>query len=334
MPEVHARILFWGIAGAGTTTTLRTIHAKLRPELRGDLRREPTRLDPTVQYEVLPITLGDVGGVATHIELVAVPGSPEHAMTRKQLLDGVDGIVLVLDSSPERIGENAPAIDELRQSLAAYGHRLDGFPIVLQYNKRDIADPFAIEALHRKIGLDQAAVFETIATTGHGVLATLTTISKHVVRARRAGATGAPAPPAAPARPATVPAGIGTAQPPSEVGTARTAAELEDLSGSSHDVLEAAILAEGENEGLDDVAEAVALDFADATQPDWQAVADETQKPEAGLGAALRVVSAGQPEVQADGTLCLPLVLGDEDGRTRSLVLSLRLDALVGDGGD
>ena len=28
------------------------------------------------------------------------------------------------------------------------------------------------------------------------------------------------------------------------------------------------------------------------------------------------------------------LVLGDEDGRTRSLVLSLRLDALVGDGGD
>ena len=55
MSEVHARILIWGIDGSGKTTTLETIHAKLRPDLRGELRREPTRLDPTVEFESLAI---------------------------------------------------------------------------------------------------------------------------------------------------------------------------------------------------------------------------------------------------------------------------------------
>ena len=95
MSDVNARIVLWGIEGSGKTTTLETIHAKLREDPGGDLRRAPTRLDPTVTYEALPITLGEVGGVGTRIELIAVPAAPDQAMTRKQLLDEVDGIVLV-----------------------------------------------------------------------------------------------------------------------------------------------------------------------------------------------------------------------------------------------
>ncbi len=315
MAEINARILLWGIEGAGKSTSLKTIHAKLRPDLRGDLLVEPTRLDPTVYFESLPITLGDVGGVGTQLEIVAVPGAPDQAMTRKQLLDEVDGIIIVLDASPERIDANYAAIDELRASLAAYGHRLDAFPVVLQYNKRDIADPFAIEELHRRIGLDQAAVFETIATTGHGILAALTTISKHVVRARRSSSPAAAAPAAA---------------------TAATAAEIEDSAASSHEILEAAILAEGEAEaGVEEFAEFVELEPMEGSSPDWNAVSSGSAsaiKPESGLGDKLRIVSAGQAEVEPDGGLRLPLVLGDESGQTRTVVLSLRLDTLLTDG--
>ena len=182
MSNVNARILLWGLSGSGKTTTLQTIHSKLRADLCGELKKIPTRLDPTLYYETLPISLGDVGGVGTRIELIAVPGAAEQSMTRKQLLDEVDGIVLVLDCSPEKIEENLTSIDELRASLESYGRQLESIPIVLQYNKRDIADPFAIEDIHRRIGFEQAAVFETIATTGHGILPTLTTIAKHVVR--------------------------------------------------------------------------------------------------------------------------------------------------------
>jgi signal recognition particle receptor subunit beta len=332
MADGRARILLWGIEGAGSTTSLQTIHAKLRPELRGDIRLEPTRLDPTVHYEVLPITLGDSDAAGTQLEIIAVPGAPDQAMTRKQLLDGTDGIVIVLDASPQRIDANYKAIEELRASLAAYGQRLDTFPIVLQYNKRDIADPFAIEELHRRVGLDKAAVFETIATSGHGILATLTTISKHVVRARRMSGNSEIAKDAAP-------------------NTAQTATELEYQAGSSHEILEAAILADDTDNDGAELAELIELEPIDTAQPNWDSntelVAGPTRgdtyldstsnadsKPEASLGEALHIVSAGQAEVDADGSLRLPLVLGDEAGLTRTVVLTLRLDALTHDGED
>ncbi len=309
MAEVKARILLWGISGAGKSTALQTICAKLRPELRGELRQEPTALDPTVHYESLPILLGRMAGVESQIEVIAVPGSPDQAMTRKQLLDEVDGVVLVLDCAPERIEANWPAIEELRASLADYGRRLEDVPLVLQYNKRDIADPFAIEALHRRIGLDQAAVFETTATTGDGVLATLTTISKHVVRAHRnrlAGESGS---------------SVSTGAPPAA-----------DPNAASQNILEAAILAEGEG---GDAAEVASFELdRRGTSPDWQAIASDAAKPEAGLGHELRIVSVGQASLESDQAVRIPLVLGDDAGQTRSVVLSLRLDALPRDGSD
>jgi signal recognition particle receptor subunit beta len=324
MPEVKARILLWGISGSGKTTTLETIHEKLRPALRGEIQQHPTRLDPTVHYESLEISLGEVAGVATRIEIIAVPGAPEQAMTRKQLLDEVDGIVLVLDASPERINVNSEAIDELRSSLAAYGQRLDAFPLVLQYNKRDVADPFAIEDLHRRIGLSQAAVFETIATSGHGILATLTTISKYVVRARRNDGSQSmtQAPPSA------------STQAPAAATTREPTAPIPDGREPSHEILEAAILAESDAEDYDELSAISDLDPITRTQPDWQAIGGDSNKPEAGLGGELRIVSVGQASVEADGELRLPLVLGDETGQTRSVMLSLRLDSLVPGGSD
>jgi signal recognition particle receptor subunit beta len=356
MPDVNARILLWGIAGCGKTTTLQTIHDKLRADLRGELRREPTRLDPTIQYEALPISLGDVGGVGTQIEIIAVPGAADQEMTRKQLLDEVDGIVLVLDCSPDRIENNFVAIEELRGSLSAYGRDLEAFPIVLQYNKRDIADPFAIEDLHRRVGLEQAAVFETIATTGHGILATLTTISKHVVRARRGasqeidpGAAKMPIP-SSESRPANE-TDLDSGDPIGEKRQVEMESIVDELVPDAahlledspvsepqeieaHDILEAAILAEGESEGLGQLSEAVEIDLSEDSSANWASADGSLTKPEAGLGTNLRIVSAGQATVEANGGLRLPLVLGDESGQSRSVILSLRIDELIESGGD
>ena len=312
MGHDKARILLWGISGSGKTTTLQMIHSKLQADLRGELTQEPTRLDPTVFYESMPIMLGKVGGLDSQIELLAVPGAADQAMTRKQLLDEVDGIVLVLDCSPARIEENWAALTELRESLGAYGRALEEIPVVLQYNKRDVADPFAIEALHRRIELDQAAVFETIATTGHGVMATLTTISKHVVRARKNQ---------------TSRSGI------EPVSTLDATPSREDPNATSHEILEAAILAEADGALDAEVTDGVELNLGSVSQPDWkdEATAGAAPKPAHG---ELRIVSAGTAVVDAEGGLRLPVVLGDERGETRSMVLSIRLDALLTGGGD
>jgi hypothetical protein len=309
MSDGKARILLWGIEGSGKSTSLAMIHSKLQADLRGEIRRTPTNIDPTVQYETLPIQLGKVRGIESRLEIVAPPGGADQEMTRKQLLDQVDGIILVIDASPDQIENNWQAISELRDSLADYGRSLDEIPIVVQFNKRDIADPFQIEDFHRRTGLTQAAVFETIATTGHGILATLTTISKRVVRARKSQTTRS------------------GAAPVTTIDEASAAAT--DPNASSHEILEAAILAEAEGADGDAIAASVEFDFADAgTQPDWRVVTEDTTKPEAALGQALRIVSAGQVAIHADGGLEIPLVLGDENGQTRSVLLSLRLDSL------
>ena len=100
--EVNARIVYWGVEGAGKTTNLNAVYSKLRPDHRGDLREVPTRLDPSISYEILPIELGDVAGVRTQIQIVAPPGTPEQAPTRKQLLEGPwDATGMLLDGAEE-----------------------------------------------------------------------------------------------------------------------------------------------------------------------------------------------------------------------------------------
>ena len=338
MSVVNARILIWGIAGCGKSTTLQTIHDKLRSDLRGEIELKPTRLDPTVSYESLAIRLGEIGGVGTEIEIDAAPSAPEDAMTRKQLLDEVDGIILSMDCSEECIGLNIESVDELRASLAAYGQRLDSLPLVIQYNKRDLADPFAIEDLHRQIGMPEATVFETIATTGHGILAVLTTISKNVVRARRGEANASAATESAelPNKNEETLSPILDAEPaaPELVLDEGPVFSSTASADSSHDLLEAAILAEGDEVGDGSLDEALNFEMTSETQPDWDAVTADALKPDGAVGGALRIVSAGQASVEVDGGLRLPLVLGDESGQTRSVVLSLRIDELAGNGTD
>ena len=41
---VNARIVYWGIEGAGKTTNLRMAHSKLRPDHRGEVREVASQL--------------------------------------------------------------------------------------------------------------------------------------------------------------------------------------------------------------------------------------------------------------------------------------------------
>ncbi len=342
---VDARIVYWGIEGAGTSTNLRVIHAKLRPDHRGNLERIPTRLDPTVAYDRLPIELGEIAGVRTRIQIVAVPGESEHAPTRKSLLDRVDGIVFVVDARRERIDENVAALAELRSALAAYGRSLEDVPLVVQYNKHDLSDPYVLEELHRKLDVRGAAAFEAVAAEGSGVLQTLTTISKRVVRTLREGraaAAEAPAPSAAPplrspprpSPPAREPAIV----PPEP----RPRPRLPDL--------EAAALAAGDEFDESDEAVSHAAGLLDASWPDVAAGYAEAENggpsfddaPSGGLGfetttphragaSTWRLISAGQATLRGARSLVVPVVLTDADGRELRLRVAIELDLLRDD---
>ncbi len=316
--QVNARIVYWGVEGAGKTANLHAAYAKLRPDHRGELRSMPTRLDPSVSYELLPIGLGEIAGVRTLIELVAVPGPAEQAPTRKQLLDQVDGLVFVVDSQPERVDANIASFEELRRALRAYGRQIEDVPLVLQYNKRDLADPYALEDLHRKLDVKGAVVFEAIATDGTGVLQTLSTISKRVIRTLResgVGADGASALPAGPAPQATRAEGPIQASAVASPATRMERAILEEAEHPEHAAIGSAAR---ETETLLD-------------GPAWEQAA-ELPEPEAPdtLGR-LRVESVGSASATGDGAVRVELVLADEAGRRSAVVLTIRIDPLLED---
>jgi hypothetical protein len=314
--QVNARIVYWGVEGAGKTANLHAAYAKLRPDHRGELRSLPTRLDPSVSYEVLPIGLGEIAGVRTLIELVAVPGPAEQAPTRKQLLDQVDGLVLVVDSQPERVDANIASFEELRRALRAYGRQIEDLPLVVQYNKRDLADPFALEDLHRKLDVKGAVVFEAIATDGTGVLQTLSTISKRVIRTLRESGVGAevasPAPAPQPARvEAPSVAASGTASPATR--------------------MERAILEEAEHPERAAIGAAARDTETLLDGPAWEQAEDLAEPEAPGSLGRLRVESVGRASATADGALRIELVLEDEAGRRSAVALTLRIDPLLED---
>jgi signal recognition particle receptor subunit beta len=369
--NVNARIVYWGAPGSGKTANLRMIHAKLRADHRGELREVPTRLDPSVSYEMMPIELGEIAGVRTRIQIIAVPGGPEQAPTRKQLLDKVDAVVFVVDAQRDRIDANVACFEELRRALAAYGRALESVPMVIQYNKRDLADPFALEELHRKLDIRGAGVFEAVATEGAGVLQTLTTVSKRVIRARReqAAEEGAAAPaPAAAARSAAsaavkaalpAPARDGGSRPkaappppprpatkapvrpspppgPARPGTVRPAGA--PLRGRPAAELEPEPRGSATVE-LDagEIARATAKTQL-ALDESWPEVNEIHAEAMAEAGAhppaPLTIASVGRPEVSGPRSVVVPLVLKDTAKRRHSLLLTIQLDALLDDADD
>jgi hypothetical protein len=312
---VNARIVYWGVDGAGKSTNLRVIHQKLRPDHRGELQVRRTRLDPTVTYEVLPIELGDVGGQRTRIEVASVPGAPDQAPTRKQLLDQVDGVVFVIDAQPGRIDDNLAAFEELRRCLSAYGRSLEQVPLVVQYNKCDLSDPYALEELHKKLDLRGAAAFEAVAVEGTAVLQTLTTISKRVMRVLKetagaeARARSAPAPAAAPAH-----------EP------VRTAPTLAD-----------AVAAEASHPAAARAAATAAAASAVLEAPDEVLRGGDLllrPEPEEVGPSPLTLESVGVARKVGPGALRVPLVLRDASGALHGLSLTLEIGPSDGEGGD
>lgn len=183
--EIRAKIVYFGAAGAGLTSNLQFIHRKLRKQSRGELRTTRLPGPPPAAYEHLAVELGAVRGYQAALQLYTVPGGEPHRQLRRELLDGVDGVVFVADLRPSRHEASAAALAELRRHLESYGRALDELALVVQYNRRDLADENALDALHRKLALKPAGAFEADASEGTGVLQTLTSLSKLVLQRLR-----------------------------------------------------------------------------------------------------------------------------------------------------
>lgn len=179
--ELVFKVVYYGPGLGGKTTTLQHIHATAKPEHRGKMVSLATPVDRTLYFDFLPIRVPHVRGMGVRLQLFTVPGQVHYNATRKLVLTGADGIVMVFDSQRAREDANLETLENLKENLSAHGKSLGDVPHVVQYNKRDLYDVSAIEELERTLNRHAAPSFATTATSGEGVYEALEAITRAVM---------------------------------------------------------------------------------------------------------------------------------------------------------
>ncbi len=191
--EVCCKIVYYGPGLSGKTTNLQYVHSKVPGNTRGDLISLATEADRTLYFDFLPINIGTINGFAAKFQLYTVPGQVYYNATRKLVLRGVDGVVYVADSQPDKMDENIESLMNLKENLEEYGYNIDEMPLVIQYNKRDLPGVMSIENLRAKLNPNGRADFGASATVGNGVFDTLKMIIKLVLdKAKSVGDSDSP----------------------------------------------------------------------------------------------------------------------------------------------
>jgi hypothetical protein len=219
--QMAAKVVYYGPGLCGKTTNLHYIYQHTTGESRGEMVSLETETDRTLFFDLLPIDVGSIAGFNTRIQLYTVPGQVFYNTTRKLVLKGVDGVVFVADSQRAMLQTNIESFRNLEENLAEMGLAVDTLPLVLQFNKRDLADICSVDEMNAALNRHNWPFFESSAVTGMGVFETLKGISRFTLMSlkKRLGRNepavarpGAAAPPK-PAAPAGAPAPQAAAAP-------------------------------------------------------------------------------------------------------------------------
>jgi len=179
--EINCKIVYYGPGLGGKTTNLQYIYTKTAPERKGKMISLATEADRTLFFDFLPLDLGTIRGFNTRFHLYTVPGQVFYDASRRLILKGVDGVVFVADSQPERMEANVESIRNLELNLQDHGFDLVTMPLALQFNKRDIAGAVPSDEMYRMLNYKREPTFEAVAPDGLGVFDTLKSVAKQVL---------------------------------------------------------------------------------------------------------------------------------------------------------
>jgi hypothetical protein len=137
---IECKLVFYGPGRGGKTTNLEYIFKAFNKHTSAEMVSINTQGDRTLFFDFLPIGLGKIRGCDVKIQLYTVPGQPKYRSTRKMVLKGVDGVVFVADSLEIQRKPNVESLKDLAENLAEENKNVFKIPLVLQFNKRDLAD--------------------------------------------------------------------------------------------------------------------------------------------------------------------------------------------------
>ncbi len=178
--EITYKIAYHGPGMCGKTTNLRFVHNTLPGKQAGKFLVLDTAVERTLYYDFLPLVIPLDDGYKVRFHLYTVPGQSYYEASRKLVLKGVDGLVFVADSHPERRQDNRDSLAMLKKDLADVGIAYGSVPIVMQYNKRDLPNPIPRADLDADLNDTGATTFDAVARDGLGVFETLAAIADRI----------------------------------------------------------------------------------------------------------------------------------------------------------
>lgn len=178
---IQAKVVYYGPGRCGKTTNLEYIYRKCRLQIKTEMVSVNTEGDRTLFFDFFPFDIGKIRGYEVKVQLYTVPGQIKYNSTRRLVLKGVDGVVFVADSAEERRSANIASLKNLQENLNLYNKSMYKIPLVLQYNKRDLAKDgtsvLPVEMLEQDLNSQlKVPSYEASAVEGDNVIQTLKTV--------------------------------------------------------------------------------------------------------------------------------------------------------------
>ena len=180
---IKAKVVYYGPAQSGKTTNLEQIHRLTDPEGANRLISLDTAQDRTLFFDLLPFSLGAVSGYDFKVQIYTVPGQVQYNATRRVVLAGADAVVFVADSQRGAFKENMQAFENMKVNLLANRLVPEKVPLVLQWNKQDLADRTPEAELQKALNLWGRKSVKAVAAQGQGVLETFVAVVQDMLAA-------------------------------------------------------------------------------------------------------------------------------------------------------
>jgi signal recognition particle receptor subunit beta len=180
---IKAKVVYYGPPQSGKTTNLEQIHKISDPDGANRLISLNTAQDRTLFFDLLPFSLGSVSGYDFKIQLYTVPGQVQYNATRRVVLAGADAVVFVADSHRPMAKENLAAFENMKVNLLANRLVPEKVPLVIQYNKQDLAPLIPREELERTLNVWGRKAFPAVAARGQGVMETFVAVVQDMLSA-------------------------------------------------------------------------------------------------------------------------------------------------------
>ncbi len=179
--EIAFKIVYYGPGLSGKTTNLMYIHRALDKDRKGEMIVLDTEEERTLFFDFFPLELGRIESYSVRLNMYTVPGQVYYEASRRLILEGADGVVFVADSQEDKLDENLESFGMLQSSLESFGVNWRTFPLVLQYNKRDLQNPLPLGTMEKQLNFNGIPIFEAVAVEGRGVLETIRMASRQVI---------------------------------------------------------------------------------------------------------------------------------------------------------